>query len=219
MAAFAFCVEQDVKWVELDIRLTRDAVPVVIHDDHILRSGGGRYPIRENNYEDLRIFDIGGGEYLPRFKDVLEKFSSRLFFDIEIKELDAVEQVINLIHEFEINDSVFISSFIPDVLQEAKQISPEIDRGLLIDRIAGRLTGAKSSVNAAKLLECKYFLPHFHRVSSEWIRAAHQENIRLITWTVNKEEDISQMLEYKVDGLITDCPVDIKSMLRKLNLI
>ena len=134
-------------------------------------------------------------------------------FDLEIKELDAVEDVIQVVNECTMPERVMLTSFIPDALQTARQLAPGIVRGLLVDRLTGRLAGGKSAVKAARLLGCDYFLPHFHRLSTEWSRAAHNEGLKVIPWTLNKIENVEKMLSFEVDGLISDDPPVVKRMI------
>jgi len=209
-AAFEYSIEQGIEWVECDVRLSRDTIPVIIHDDRLHLSGGGKLAVRDLSYQQLSTYDMGGGESIPTLEDLIKRLGNRLHFDLEIKEIDAVEKVIALVREYEVTDRIILTSFIPDALQIVKELAPEITRGLLIDRFTGRLAGGRSAVHAAKLLGCKYFLPHFHRISQEWVSAAHNEGLKVITWTVNHIDDVQKMLEYGVDGLISDCPVDIK---------
>ena len=138
-----------------------------------------------------------------------------MIFDLEIKELDAVGEVIKVVKQCIESERVMVTSFIPDALQTARQLAPEIVRGLLVDRLTGRLAGGNAAVKAAHLLGCDYFLPHFHRLSPEWSRAAHNEGLKVIPWTVNKIENVEKMLSCVVDGLISDDPRAIKNMIAK----
>lgn len=213
MAAFENAREMNMNWIECDIRISRDSVPVLIHDERISSNGGSKPMVRDLGYSQIRKFDVGGGEYIPTLEQVLTEYGDDFMFDLEIKELDAVEDAIKVVNNCVDIERVMISSFIPDALQTARQLAPEIVRGLLVDRITGRLAGGKSAVKAARLLGCEYFLPHFHRLSSEWSRAAHNEGLKVIPWTLNKVEDVEKMLRCQVDGLISDDPQAVSQMI------
>lgn len=203
-AAFEHSLSLGIEWAECDVRLSRDLTPVLHHDDRIALPKGRDKGIRELSVRELASIDIGGGESVPTLKRVLQEFGQNLHFDIELKELDTIEKVIQLIHNLNLIDRVIISSFIPEALQAARDISPAIARGLLVDRLTGRIIGPKSAVKAGVMFQCQYFLPHYLGLSSEWISAASSEGMKVIPWTVNKLEDGKKLIEQGVNGLISD---------------
>ncbi len=217
-SAFQFCVDNDFSWVECDIRLTRDRVPVVFHDDRLALNGGHKCALRDVNYDELAEFHLKNGEPIPRLEDVLEQFGKMLHFDLEIKELDAARSVIEMVREFGVIKRVIISSFLPDVLQVCRNLEPLIERGFLIDRLAGKLTGSQNAVQGAKLLGCRYLLPHFHRLNAEWVHEARQEGLKIIPWTVNSHSDIEKFWHLHTDGIITDKPLYSRTFIRKLQV-
>jgi glycerophosphoryl diester phosphodiesterase len=213
MAAFEYMLSRGIKWVECDVRLSSDGIPVVFHDERVQAPGSGNYEIRDTTAAELKNVDIGGGQTLPTVSDLLEKFGNSLSYDFDIKVLDAVDKVVELIREFEIQKNCMISSFYAEALQRAREIAPEITRGYLIDRLTGRLVNGKSAVRAAKLLKCKYFLPHFKLLSQDWAEAALAGGLHIIPWTVNKVEDAQRLIGYGVSGLISDKPDYLKALL------
>lgn len=204
LAAFEHSVSLGVDWAECDIRLSRDLVPVLHHDDRIDLPSKGDKGIRELDRQELASFDIGGGERVPTLQEVLEKYGNTLHFDIELKELDTVERVIEIVLEMQLAGRVIISSFIPEALQLSRDIAPQIPRGLLVDRLTGRIIGSKSAVKAGVMFHCEYFLPHFAALSADWVSAAKNEGMKVIPWTVNRLDDGKRLVDLGVDGLVTD---------------
>ncbi|MFH0766353.1 MAG: glycerophosphodiester phosphodiesterase family protein [Calditrichota bacterium] len=205
-AAFSHIVERGVRWIETDVRMTHDGVLVLCHDDRVTMPSGDLEAVRDLTYRQLRSHDAGGGETIMRLKDLLDEFGGRLSFDLEIKELDVVPKTVDLLREYRLERRVFLSSFMPEAMQEARELAPEIDRGLLVDRVVGRLVGGKGAVNAAILLDCRYFLPHLNRISASWVQTAHDAGMKVIPWTVNRPEDMKRMISLGVDGVISDRP-------------
>ncbi|MBT3232483.1 MAG: glycerophosphodiester phosphodiesterase [Calditrichaeota bacterium] len=215
LAAFDYCLEHQITWVECDIRLSKDEVPVLIHDDRLEMPHGNMRSVRDMTFKELSSIDVGGGEHIPTLKMFLERFRDNLRFVIEFKELDGTRRVIKLIKKLGVEDRVILQSFIPDVLQIAKDTAPEIPRGFLVDRIAARLAGQRSVINAATLLKCHYFMPHHLLLNSKLTSAAHDEGLKVLPWTVNRDEDVARMLELGVDGIITDRPKHFQKVIRK----
>ena len=143
---------------------------------------------------------------MPTLKTVLRRFGRELRFDIEIKELDAVERIIPLIFDLDLVERVMVSSFLPEALQTARDIAPAIPRGLLVDRLTGRIVGGKSAVKAAMMLGCNYLLPHYKALSAHWITDAQSEGLMVVPWTVNRLDDGKALIDLGVNGLISDRP-------------
>ncbi len=202
--AFEHSISLGAEWVECDIRLSRDLVPVVHHDDRISLPTGGDKGVRELDHNTLAKMDIGGGESVPVLKEVLHRFGRKLCINLELKELDAVEKVIHLILDMGLVERVIISSFIPEAIQLSRDIAPEIPRGLLVDRLTGRIVGPKSAVKAGAMFRCEYFLPHYSALSADWVSAAKNEGMKVLPWTVNRLDDGKRLIDLGVDGLVSD---------------
>lgn len=92
MEAFALALEQGADVIELDVHLTRDDEVVVMHDDQVDRTTSGTGEIRTLTLGEIRALDAGGwfgpqwrGARVPLLAEVLERFASRVWVDIEIK--------------------------------------------------------------------------------------------------------------------------------------
>jgi len=214
-AAFQFCVDNGVEWVECDVRLTSDGCPVVVHDDRVPLNGE-KVAVRDLTFAELESYKFGEGERVPLLADVLKEFGASLRFNLEIKELDAARRIMALIQELGLESRVIITSFLPDVLDECRNLNPTIERGLLIDRLAGRLSGRQNVIQGAILLGCRYLMLHFHRVNPDLTQEAHREGLLVIPWTVNLRADIDRMRRCGVDGLITDKPLYVRAKLAGL---
>ncbi len=206
IAAFEHSVELGIEWVECDVRLTRDNVLVLHHDDGRSGHGNGRKAIHDLDYEQLKSMDIGGGQHIPTVSDMLEKFKDKLHFDLELKEIDTVEKILPLLEQLGAIERVVISSFIPEALQLVKELMPQIRTGLLIDRLTGNITGGRSAVNGALLLGCSFIAPDYRIIKPDWIETAKSEGLRTVAWTVNHMQDGIRLVDMGIDGLISDRP-------------
>jgi glycerophosphoryl diester phosphodiesterase len=135
-----------VQWVELDVKLTRDGVPIIFHDDELDRTTNGTGLVAQTNYEDLRDLDAGSwfGESFSRVRiptleeavDVLLKHN--LGLNLEIKpcpgrEKETAEVALDhLSHYWDTTDNLLISSFQHVSLEAALDLAPDYARGLLI---------------------------------------------------------------------------------------
>lgn len=213
LAAFRFSAEIGVTWVECDVRISSDKVLVLIHDDRFQLANSRKVTVHHEPFKKLRDHDAGGGQAIPSVDELFREFGTCMHFDLEIKEMEVVTHLVDLVRQHNLEAKVIMTSFMPDAIQLARDIAPEIRRGLLVDRLTGRLAGGKSAVQAAKLLECTWFLPHFHRLSAEWSDAARSEGMKVIPWTVNQTEDIHKMIDIGIDGIVTDNPLLVRNVL------
>ena len=60
--------------------------------------------------------------------------------------------------------------------------------------------------------------PFYRDITKRNIEISHEENLPVNVWTVNKEEDMLRMLEYGVDGIMTDYPMKLKNLCEKKNV-
>jgi len=212
LAAYEYMASMAVKWVECDVRLSRDGVPVLHHNDRVHVPGSGYRAIRDIEYKQLHSIDVGGGETIPALRELFERFGDSLYFDIEPKELDVVERVIPLVNEFGFGERTILTSFIPEALQVAGELAPELKRGLLVDRLTASLVDRRSTVKAAHLLGCEFILPYFRSLRADWVRAARSEGLKVVPWTVNSLGDAAKMIGLRVQGLVSDRPDRIREL-------
>ncbi|MDP8237995.1 MAG: glycerophosphodiester phosphodiesterase [Candidatus Hatepunaea meridiana] len=206
IAAVDYIYKQNIHWIESDVRMSKDGIPVLFHDERLHVPGLGNRAVRELHSRDLKKIDVGGGEMIPTLEGLLKRFGDKLSFDFDIKELDAVERVIALIKKFKLEQKIVITSFIPEALQRSLELAPDIKRGFLLDRLTGALVDGQHAVNAALLLKCDFFIPHFKLLSLDWAGTAQAKGLKVMVWTVNRLNDARKLIEMGVCGLISDRP-------------
>jgi len=139
-------VSLGVQWVELDVKLTRDGVPIIFHDESLDRTTNGTGLVAQTNYEDLRDLDAGSwfGDSFARVRiptleeavDVL--LSHNLGLNLEIKpcpgrEKETAEVALDHLSQiWDDMDRLLISSFQHVSLEAAMDLAPDYARGLLI---------------------------------------------------------------------------------------
>lgn len=112
-----------------------------------------------------------------------------------------VELVLNVVNNGGIKPRTIIQSFDVRALQEVKRRDPSIPVALLIAETGGFERDLEKLGFTPDI-----YSPNFHLVNSKLVESCHQNGIKIIPWTVNEEEDMLEMLEMGVDGLITDFP-------------
>ncbi len=212
--------------VELDVTLTRDNVPVVIHDDTVDRTTNGHGPIRALTILEVKKLDAGAwkgeqfrGETIPTLAEVFDALADwikptgssrapRGLINVELKSTtigtDGVErEVVNLIAQKNIEDRILISSFNPLALMRVKALNPRLKRGLLYDpTLPIYLSHAW-----LRPLAAPYALhPEHTMIDARYMQWARGKRCQVNTWTVDEPEEAKRLAGLGVGILITNKP-------------
>src|SRR5215510_13684381 len=89
MPSFEKALELGADALEFDVALTKDGVPVVIHDDTLDRTTDGRGPVEDSTYEEVARLDAGSWKavptHVPTLDEVLAGLAPRTLLNLEIK--------------------------------------------------------------------------------------------------------------------------------------
>jgi len=202
IAAFKLALAQpEIRNIELDVHLSKDGVPVVIHDHTLDRTTNGTGPVQAHTLEELRQLDAGGwfadefaGERIPTLDEVLELAKGRCRLHVELKtmgnEYEGLEaKVIDNIRKHGMQDEVVLSSFDHDSMVRANEIDPAIPTALiflgkptlLMEQL--RYTGA-TSVSM-----------HYAFVTQTLVEEMAGQDIDLGVWTVDEPELLARIME------------------------
>jgi glycerophosphoryl diester phosphodiesterase len=225
-----------VDYLEFDIQLTADGVPVVFHDlasTRTLRGISNHGVISEMTIEELRQadagswFNEGAGADSPTFEkqtlltlpEVLARYRHRTRFAIELKSRDdskaGIEwKVLRTLADHQLlgeTDRVVVMSLSAVSPARMHSLAPGIDLVQLFyeHEDAGEILGRLHHVGryAGRIG------PHYSQVTAELVHAAHAEGLDVWTWAVNEAGEMERLLSAGVDGIITDFPDRLKSVL------
>ena len=202
-----------VDWVETDVRLTRDAVPVLMHDATLDRTTTGQGAVSAVTWDELRRLDAGirfapdfAGTRVPRLADLLAAAAGRSGVLIELKadteRADLlVQRVLAAVEAARATASVRLISFEPELLELIRRANP--DAALPTGLIASTAEGL---VETARRLGCAAIHPRLTALCPELVAAARAAELRVNTWTANTAEQVRQAIDCGVDEITTDFP-------------
>ncbi|MGE6573902.1 glycerophosphodiester phosphodiesterase [Paenibacillus xylanexedens] len=192
MAAFLMAMERpEVQWMELDVQLSRDGVPVIIHDFTVDRTTNGKGLVRETDWADLQRLDAGAwknksykGERIPTLSELLDRSCGRVRLNIELKTQGDLypglpAAVIHEVRKRHMQNDVVITSFEPAALIEVKKLAPEIHTGLIIDARPGDL------LTALRQMNCTFLSIGYTNVDKSLMNEMRSAGIRVMAWTVD----------------------------------
>lgn len=229
--AFEKSLEIGVDGFETDVHMSSDGVPVVCHNYTIDETSNGQGKISEMTLEQLRSYDFGSyfdekykGTPLPTLEEFLTlcETADIEIMNIELKtpldgEKGMVEKTISAVKEHGLFDKLLISSFSPELLVECKRIDPKCKTGFLYspDRKICYEKMIFGYLDFAKEIGADYLHPHFSMVTKHYVKKLHANGIGVNPWTVDKENIALRMLRCGIDGIITDVPDMINSIIEK----
>lgn len=207
--------ELGVTWVELDAMLTRDGVPVLIHDETLERTTSGRGRVPDRTLAELKTLDAGAwfapafaGEPLPTLEEAVALLQElNLNANIEIKPAKGYavatgEIVAATLHRLWPADGprLLLSSFARDALAAAQRTAPDIPRGLL----AGRLP--RDWHEAMQTLACTTLHLDHGKTSLVALQQLAGEGVPVLLYTVNTAERAQELLDAGAVAVFTDVP-------------
>lgn len=216
LSAIGLAVKEGADYAEIDIRMTKDKVPVLLHDASLERTTDGAQKIGTVTYQELCGYEItesheteGYFERVPRLKDVFSGYGGKIGFNIELKETDSpelVEVVLELMEEYGVEKSCVITSTSLSQLELIKQKNREIKTGLILSFVLG---------DFYKSTAVDFFSIRGEFISEQVVKRAHASGKEVHAWTINDEYEIRRLIAVGVDNIITDKPAYTREILQE----
>ncbi len=200
MAAFEKALAMGCSGIELDVKLSADGVPVVLHDESLARLTSLQANVADLKISELRSLKVAGKHRIPLLEEVLEIVSGRCLLNVEIKAAAASPIVGKMIAKQLKVDQVIVSSFDWNVLKAISEEYPTIPVGVLT------MTDLPLAIDFAKFIRAKAVHPHYHLLSKQNVKSMQSDGFLVNCWTVNDPGDIGELKNFGVDGIITDYP-------------
>ena len=150
---------------------------------------------------------------VPSFEEYLDFIKDKkIVTNVELKTApvyyDGIEEkAIDMIYKAGVEKNIIFSSFNWLSIVRAREIAPEIPSALLIEQRLFKMGPlfSKSGIS--------YFHPYYLTVDENMVKDMHSNGVGVNAWTVDNESDILSMLSCKVDGIITNAPDKVQSLL------
>lgn len=232
LAAFRLAQELGADGIELDVQLTRDKIPIVIHDFTVDRTTDGTGRVRNLTMGEIARLDAGfwktedyRGEKIPTLSQVFDALADWLnpigrarpcLINVELKttrvRTDGLERaVLNVIARHGVENRVLLSSFDPLSLYRAKKINPRVPRGLLYcsDMPIYLRERWFQFLTAPQALH-----PEYPLINARFMENARAKKLQVNTWTVDDPDQARRLAELGVHAIITNKPDVIREALK-----
>lgn len=212
MPAFKLAYELGAEGIETDVHLTKDQVPVLIHDEHLKRTTNGNGYIKDYTFNELTQLDTGSwfsDEFASTRIISLDQFlqwskEKPLYLNIELKNnkinyLHLEKIVYEMIDYYRLKDRTILSTFNKNSIKRMKQFT-DIEIALLTSK------GNKKLISLAKDLGANALHIKYRLLKSKLMKQAIQENMAVRVYTVNKRTKMMKCFLHQCHGIFTDIP-------------
>jgi glycerophosphoryl diester phosphodiesterase len=212
LRSFSKALDLGASWIEFDVRAVENEA-VVFHDRTLTRCAKRLGFIDRQSLATVRSYDVGQGERIPLFSEVLALIKGKAKAQVELKGYNSATVAARVIREalalgWQTNDFL-VSAFDQNELSMFKRELPAVPLGLLIYGYP---------INVDEMI--KTFEPisihlHIDSVTTQRITDAHARGLDVYVYTANEVRDIESLRDMGIDGLFTNYPERVLGLTRK----
>jgi len=227
MAAFREAIAAGSDGIEFDVRLTRDGLPVVIHDNSLVRTAGVSDRVADLTWSELEGIDVGSRfavtrklapgsfatETVPSLEQLFALFEANdLILYLEMKCDSPSERVLlaeaccRLINEYSLKPRVIIECFDLPALEVVKSIDSEIKTAALFQPALTTPWTVQWIINQATAVQASALALHYRLVRKSLVEQAKDIGLLVAVWTVDDPAWVYRAKSIGIDALITNNP-------------
>lgn len=191
--------------IEVDVHKCASGELWVIHDFTLDRTTDGSGEIAKKPASVIRELKVEGYYRIPLLTEVLDLIEGKCDINIELKGLNTAEGVCKIVKEciesgkWEYSNFL-ISSFQKNELFQVRQFDEQVPIGVLSK------ASVPEAIELGKQLNATAIHPSLGIITRDNVKLSHDAGFKVNVWTVNEREDIRRMLDFGVDGIISDYP-------------
>lgn len=222
MPAFQNAIDLGFRYMETDVHATRDGVLLAFHDDSLDRVTDGAGKIADMLYEDVAKARVDGKEPIPLMAELLSAWPE-VRFNIDPKLDNAAEPLVRVLREAKALDRVCVTAFSDRRTKWIRdELGPDLCTGLGPKGTARLRFGSWSGPFGAvwgRFREGCAQIPEFQSgirlVDKRMVDHAHERGLQVHVWTIDDRHEMNRLLDLGIDGLMTDQPEILKSVLEE----
>lgn len=237
LSAFRHADSLGVDVLEMDIHASADGQLVVIHDRTVDRTTDGRGRVDSMTVQQLQALDAGyrwesdqgdfphrgKGVRIPLLEEVLSEFSHRrMLIEIKPNSMQIATRLCATLGHFEMDEKTVVASFHGDALEAFVQACPQTPVSattgqVLLYTLLHWLRLDTAYLNPPIAFQVPERAGPLRLVDERFITSVHARKAYVHVWTVNQTEAMHRLLELGVDGIMTDYPNRLLSLLNTAN--
>ncbi len=212
-------IDIGVDMVEVDVRLTKDGMPVLIHYAWLEQTTTGRGLVADHTWEEIRRLDAGvwmgpefAGERVPSLEDVLDLARGRVPLNLDFQTSDAVAPSVAMVRESGLTGEVVVSGCRVECFDIMGAATNEITTLLNPDDLSAGIDPAEAvaavrrSIDAAGALGAAGINPEHSLVDAALAARAREAGLGVWVWVVDDEERFVELIDMGVTAVTTNRP-------------
>jgi glycerophosphoryl diester phosphodiesterase len=203
MPSFLKALDLNADGVEFDVHVCKSGELIVIHDSTVNRTTNGTGAVLDLTLSELKELRINKTYEIPTLDEVLQLFNNKHLINIELKGTQTAQLVCDCIEKY-VKAQKFsyknfiVSSFQRSELEQVANYNSKIPIGILTQ------ASVAQALEWAREFSAVAIHPHFSLLTTENVALTRQKGYQIFTWTVNEFDDIKQVKEFNINGIITD---------------
>ena len=219
--------ELGVDVLEMDIHISKDGVLILMHDETVDRTTDGTGDIESMTLAELKTLDAGyawtpadgttfpfrgQGITITTLEEVFEDFPDmRMTIEIKKSNTSMIKPFCDLIRKHNMQEKVLVASFYDDKMKEFRTECPEVATSSAKDETTVFVIASKAFLSG--FYSPKFLALQVPEVSGgitvmteAFVKASHERGLAVEVWTINDTETMQKLIDWKVDGIMTDRP-------------
>lgn len=181
--------------IELDVQLSKDGIPVLMHDSTLDRTTNGQGMVKDYTHEELRNFTVGEKEKIPTLEEALLFAKDKIIVSIELKQkgnlyVGMEQAVLKVIQKTGMMNQVYVNSFDHYAIVEMRKLSDEIKLGIIQHGATPAVIPFMEEIKAT------YLSIRIEYLTKEYAKVCEEAGITIIVWPVDKEWQFKKAMNY-----------------------
>jgi len=237
LVSFERALADGADFIEMDLRESKEGEILIFHDATLERITNGRGEVQQWGIKELKNLDAGyrfttdGGKTYPyRGQKVtiptLEEFFTtfpKVKATVEIKQALPVfiERLVASIKRFRKEELILLATVKDEIMAEIRKQIREQDLTIatgfsygeaeaFLNWVWGDKAGSFDPAGEALQVPCEY--EGLTLITEQTLKAAHELGIEVHAWTINQAEEMLQLINLGVDGIVTDYPARLRDL-------
>jgi glycerophosphoryl diester phosphodiesterase len=219
LAGVRACLDAPAEAMEIDVQLSADGIPFLMHDETVDRTTNGKGAIRTLPSAALLAADAGAGEHVPSLDEVLDLVAGRLTVMCELKATPGqpdydqrlVDAVLATIDRHNARTWSAVHSFNPDMVMRARATQPGVSAAIISPPVEGE--ALERLLSGVLRRNAQAISVHHSCVTRNLVIRARQRQVTVWTWTADSEADWARLIDAGVAGIITNVPHRLREYL------
>ncbi|HZG83415.1 glycerophosphodiester phosphodiesterase [Paenibacillus sp.] len=195
LSSFEAALQLNYAYLELDVQLSKDGVPVVIHDYTVDRVTDGTGAVKDFTLQELKRLKVHGKEEIPTLREALELAKGRAIVSVELKQAGDLypgleEKTLRVIEELGMREHVYLLSFDHYSITRVRELDWHIPAGITISAASPFL------FEAIKAWNLQYFAAPTRYITPAFVQRAEEAGVQLIVWPADTLAEMEKLRAY-----------------------